>query len=250
MAQVRPLSKPPIQEALIDLVLSGDAVSKDRLQELSTKVLPGGWQEGQIDSVEAEFNSGSSGEMLLLTRPKQFEGFTQRSPDEHRVFQIRPNRLTASHVRSYDSWERLEADAALLLEGFTAQFGPRRIVRMAARFINRIRLPDCDGRGLAALLTRPPLPPEGVETVDLSDFLSQQVLRGLPSGLTANVGIGTSGPLAGEDFTSLVVDVDVFKDCDEDATFQAVDGQLAEIRGVKNALFFGSLQEKALEPYQ
>jgi len=251
MARVRPLVSPPIQEALIDLVLSGNHPSRDELQGLSSRLLRDGWQSAQIDTYQAEFNSGgTSGEMLLKAKPRQFEGFSLASPDGQRVFQLRSGRVTASHIRSYDRWEHLEDDVLTLLAAYVEAFGPRKVVRMAARFINRLQLPDSPGRELSKILTRPPQPPIDVEPEELSDFLSQQVLRGLPGGLTANVGIGTSSSPEGEATDSLVLDVDVFKICDEDATPDAIRGQLKQIRETKNALFFGSLSEEALEPYR
>lgn len=251
MARVMPLSKPPIQEALIDLVIAGPALEKADIQAIAAEVSGEGWVEQQIDTFEAEFNSGGpDGQMHFRTKPTSFEGFSVSSPDSTRVFQVRGDRLTASHVRSYESWESLEADAARLLEAFTRRAGPVTIGRMAARFINSVAIPDQFDGDWSLMLTRPPEAPEGVYGVSPKSFFLRQVLSGLAGGLTANLAIGTGTTEPTSDQTLLLVDVDVFKMCSEPATFAQVQGQLTEIRRAKNALFFGSLHEAALEPYR
>jgi uncharacterized protein (TIGR04255 family) len=75
------------------------------------------------------------------------------------------------------------------------------------------------------------------------------LLSGLGDAAFANYTVGTVAPNAGETNKALLVDIDVFKDCELPPDLPTLLDQLREFREIKNDLFFGTVTEKALESY-
>jgi uncharacterized protein (TIGR04255 family) len=252
MARIRSLSNPPIVEALMDFVFLDASIDEAGLNSVAHAIKGEGWDLQPIRTIEAEIGGSEideEGEPGFRVTSRAFEGFVVRRSDGHVIFQLRADRVTVSHVGSYRQWEDLQADAARIMEAHTSVSGATHIKRLAARFINRVRFPSQDPQAFLSMLSRPPTSPEGVSGSYIEDFLSRKVLKGLPDGITANVSIGTTAPESGDEIKTLVVDVDVFKSCNLPAKIDALSNDLLAIRDVKNRLFFGSLQESALEAY-
>lgn len=253
MARVRRLAKPPISEAVIDLIFKGSQADRSQLEELASALLPNGWKKNQLASVQATFNRveiDGQKSWDLSKSAAEFEGFALGDPAQTKIIQLRPNRLTVSHLKAYTCWEDLEADAQWVCAQFIEKLAPTQIIRVASRFINRLPLPSDDFTAFEDLLERPPARPHKLSTGAVTDFAHQDVIRGIEDGFTAKLMIGTVAPLAGELSNSIVIDTDVFKEQEITATFESALPALGVIHRIKNQLFFESVTERALEPYQ
>jgi len=67
--------------------------------------------------------------------------------------------------------------------------------------------------------------------------------------LAANI-VQALEPALNEQYVSMILDIDVYQRDVSQLTLEAVLGQFAKLREMKNRIFFGSLTEKALALYQ
>src|SRR3546814_15254993 len=83
MASVRHLSKPPIQEAVIDFVFSGSQMERDGLDSLASTFPEELWQRQTITTTTVQAQIGGAEGTLKPKATSAFEGFSRS--EERRV---------------------------------------------------------------------------------------------------------------------------------------------------------------------
>lgn len=255
MAHPRRLSHPPIQEATVDFHLTGaTSVDAGTLARIAESIAQSDWRTSKLNQFRAALGLSATeapgGGFSLQELTRSFEGYVVQDPSGEVVIQIRPDRVTASHVKKYTTWEELVAIGISSLQKHVEFSRASKIDRIGTRYINRLSLPSPGFYAFQEILSNPPKLPDGAQDGFLSDFTLDQVVRRLGSGWDAKVRIGTVIPLPGETQNGLLVDVDVFKAVDMGPIIAQDDSVLIEARRLKNDLFFGALTEEALEVYQ
>ncbi len=248
MARERHLANAPITEAIVDFVFE-KSMESDQLRELGRQEAGQrpGWVFGELNNVETTINL-TSGEQFKQTQA--FEGVRLQSQDEETsggvVFQYRTNRATISHVGNYDEWSALERDGLEGAAAYAAALGDENIKRMGVRFINFLSLsaPICE------LVSEPPTPMRG--DWSLKDFMGRRVYQdevGHRISVTLATVTKRSVVEPGPGNKGLMLDIDVVKECSLRLHSDEMLEALKELRKIKNAVFFGMLQEAALEGY-
>jgi uncharacterized protein (TIGR04255 family) len=123
---------------------------------------------------------------------------------------------------------------------------PLEVLRLGVRFINRITLPAGEVR-LENYLRVPPQPPREMD-LPLVNFFHHDSLMvtGHPYGV--NIVKTVQPPQgSGSDGGGLILDIDVFTTKPFEQTANAIDKHLAEMRWLKNKVFYSSFTEGALE---
>lgn len=246
MARVRHLSKPPIQEAVIDFVFSGSHMERGGLDSLASTFPRELWKRQTITTTTVQAQIGGAEGALEPKATSAFEGFSMRELSGSRIVQLREDRLTVSRVVSYQRWEDLVSDAATNFDRFVAAGNPTRVTRVAARFVNRIPM------HLGAfddLLAIPPQVLPELPDARVTDFLRRHVIQGLELDFSATLTVATVIPLPNESSNALLIDIDVSKQVDLPPVFSEFDTYLNVVRSIKNSIFFGSVTERALEPF-
>lgn len=246
MARVRHLNKPPIQEAVIDFVFSGSQMERDGLDSLASTFPKEHWQRQTITTTTVQAQIGGAEGALEPKATSAFEGYSMRELEGSRFVQLREDRLTISRVADYQRWEDLVSDAAKNFGEFVAAGNPTRVTRVAARFVNRI--PMHLGT-FGDLLTIPPQVLPELPDARVSDFIRRHVIQGLELDFASNLTVATVTPLPDETSNALLIDIDVFKQVDLPPIFSEFDPYLNVMRSIKNSIFFGSVTERALEPF-
>lgn len=247
MAQVRHLRNPPIQEAVIDIKTDVALCDQMLLDKIAESLKAPGWRKKTLTTHEAKFSL--DGDESGATLRADFAGYVLEEPNGAVIIQVRKDGVTVSHVRQYAEWDDLEADAEKAFNTFLSFVHPKKLTRVAARYINRIPFPSQDFDDFGQLMMIHPQVPDSLSGAKITDFLHQQVIKEIEGGFTANLTIATIKPLPGENVSSLLVDVDVFKECTIEASFDVAKLYLRQIRDRKNDIFFGIVTEQALEKF-
>lgn len=245
MALRKHLSKPPIQEAILDVGFIGSHLDLDGLDSLATTFPEEKWKKKSITATTFEATIDGKIGAIQPTAVSAFEGYAMVEIVGHRIVQLREDRITCSHVNSYSDWETLESDLASVFLGFVEVGKPARISRIAARFVNRISMHG----SFDQLLTFPPQVLPGLGDAKVTDFLRRQVVRGLANDFEATITIATVTPLPNESSNALLIDIDVYKQVDLPPRLDSFSTDLPTLRSIKNTLFFESVTDFALEPY-
>ncbi len=123
---------------------------------------------------------------------------------------------------------------------------PTEVQRLGLRFINSIAIP---GEGdLAEFLQAPPTPLLEME-LTFTGFLHKDTLAVPGHPYVVNF-IKTIQPAQGGEGAGLILDIDVFTTQPVGTDQVAIERHLAEMRWLKNKIFFGSITPKAMETFK
>lgn len=234
------LSRAPIVEALIDLRIepsSGEvgAALKEAADELAGE-FP---SRSELHSFVAQFQIAPTPGAPVATAQETPQGVILRSIDQKWAAQFRLDGFTVSHLQPYSSWEALLAKVRDLWDRYAAAAKPKKIVRIACRYINRIAIPD----------------DEPFEKTFLTNFTIGPSLPQAVAGYLLRVGL----PFAEHDAIAIltqsiesptsdcILDIDAFSENAQGIEPNSIWEKLEHLRQIKNQLFFGSLTEAAIE---
>jgi|SRR5208282_3999712 len=238
------LNNAPITEAIIDFRVrlpSGFPilVLKEAHAQVSAE-----YPAIEVQQVTQQQFEQRPGQLPKLTaRSQGVLGYRFRSADKKSIVQFRRNGFSFNRLKPYPSWDRVFPEACRLWNIYSMISHPEEISRIAVRFINRLQLP-LPNLEFSDYLAAPPLLPQGVPQ-HLSSFLTRVVIQDPATNLAANVVQALEPPL-NDQYISMILDIDVYQRDVSQLTLEAVLGQFAKLREMKNRIFFGSLTEKAL----
>jgi uncharacterized protein (TIGR04255 family) len=241
------LSKAPIREAVFDIgVEPCPDVTADAFDAFAEKVQREFPDSKPIRTVQAEFDVGGEAPGVR-SKPPQTLGTICWNELKTRAVQARLDGFTVNHVQGYESWDVLRAQAHRLWTDYVAIGRPRKVIRCALRYINRLELPVLVDMS-ANLLTRPEVAAELPQLVD--DFF-MRVLVPFPNGMKASI-TQASEPMAEDDakVRGLILDINAFStrmfNVSDDSLWEEFDA----LRTIKNQCFFSSLKPEMWEAFQ
>lgn len=238
------LDRAPITEAILDIKVEADA--KLEVTETFAKQVAASYPDSSpVHAIEAFF-SVTPGQSGVSGSQSEVIGRICWNADKTRAVQARTNGFTVNHIKHYESWTVLRAQAQPLWEQYIALVKPKQVTRLALRYINRLTLPASGDLG-DHMLTHPRLGPSLPN--EMRNFLMRVEVP-----FTANrVAILTETvvpPQPGADERDLILDVDAVSLKEFDAGDPQLWHELDELRVIKNKCFFGSLQDSTWRRYQ
>ncbi len=240
---VRHLRNPPITEAIFDLRanLPSDVGVSDleKFGEMIRDQYPKKKIRRRFESEHTIEEGGISKEKSNI----QPDGFLFLSEDEKRIVQYRLDGFTYNKLKPYINWDEIFPEVQRVWKHYHELVKPVLITRTAVRYINSIDLPFKEIT-LERYFTCPPKIPEGLPQ-DMTRFLLQTITDDRSSGIKAIVTMNSSPPNK-PDHTTLVLDIDIFKESSwmpGDADCWDV---FKEFRALKNKIFFSYLTEEAI----
>jgi uncharacterized protein (TIGR04255 family) len=232
----------PITEALIDIrVELPSSVTLSTLEALHGEVKDRYPGKKKRVYVEGQF---SAGDEIGATAKQMVMGFAFATENGKQIVQVRLDGFTFSRLRPYGNWIELRDEGRRLWEIYRGAVSPRKITRVAVRYINQIDIP--------------------LRAIDYKDYFrtTPEVSPVLPQALSgffmrlqcpqADFGgllilTQTAVPPISPDMNSVILDLDVFKEGVEMVSDHEVWGLLETLRNRKNEFFEGCITDKARE---
>ena len=152
-------------------------------------------------------------------------------------------RFCYSRLKPYDSWNAFVSTGQRLLDGFVAVQKTDPIVkRIGIRYVNQIKVPlgKCK---LSDILLCAPMDPVDVPDIESREFFYRETSYYGQYGLNATSIKSTQKTQDGNPI--VVVDFDVFDTPNTEMSRMDWPSILERAHGLKNALFFGTVTEKA-----
>lgn len=245
MAGPRRYPNAPITEALIDLrVKMPKGTTVEDLEKIHAAEKSAYPAKKQRRLVSGQMQIG---EAVSASADVKDLGFVFTSKDKKQVFQARLDGFTMSRLAPYESWSVFCEEARRLWNQYCTVVKPEKIVRLAVRYINRLDLP--------------------LPVSELSDYLRTvpEISRDLPQGL-AGYFLNLQIPMedmkstllinetiiepAEPNVVSIVLDIDLYQDCevpqDEDGIWEAFE----RLRTRKNQVFESSITDRTRELFE
>lgn len=244
------LSHAPITEAVIDFrVVAQNSLTVAALEPLVERLAPGYVKKGPIFELLASFAVDPQGERSSDVASQEI-GVRMHSADDHYVAQFQLAGFSLSRLEPYETWDNLFAEAQRLWALYVDTVGPDRIVRVATRFINNLRLPMRPGEDFGVYLTKPPQVPEGLPQ-GLSSFLQRVFLHDPKADIRATLTQALQSLPVGDlpERIPVILDIDVYSLTGFDPNSRELWDCLERLRAFKNLAFYESITEKAVEQY-
>lgn len=242
-----PLAHAPIVEAVIawraraGVLLENDAFRHALGQQLPDYPI---LKDLSLQRVRLQF-----AESVQESRSDTWTGIRAESADKLHIAQLTRDGLLFSRLQPYQSWQQFRTEAIRVWRVYETIARPLEISRLAVRFINRISIATDDLQGEKVLQT-PPQPPRGL-ALNLHSYLHQDTwtVPGYPYTVIIRKTIQTPRESAmGE--AGLILDIDAFT-VEAFAVNEALtENRLAQMRWLKNKVFFSSITPEALEMFQ
>lgn len=248
MNDVEHLERAPIAEAILDwrvepaegITVETFAEAESRLADELPRKRIGTRVEGVFEVREGELLPSDPVEAVQY-------GFLFGSADGKRAAQFRVDGFSAHQLRPYHCWDDLFS-AALNWWSLYAELAlPKRVVRLAARYINRFTLPSYT-EDLEEWLVAPPPIPRDLPQV-LSQFLTRVTIHEAETGNAAHV-TQTMEHNPDEESAVLILDIEAFRAVSVPGDSDRIAETLASLRVFKNQIFFGSVTPRALELFR
>jgi uncharacterized protein (TIGR04255 family) len=241
------LDRAPIREAVLDIkVEPREDLTPEALAPFVENVKADFPDPKPIRTLQAEFDVRGD-EPGVRSGPPQTLGTICWNESKTRAVQGRLDGFTVNHVQGYESWPVLRRQAQELWREYIKVAQPKRVVRCALRYINRLELPVLVDMS-TSLLTRPEV---GGDLPQLVEEFFMRVVVPFPDGRKASL-TQASEPLAedGAKTRGLILDIDAFSTRVFDVGDDALWGELDELRVIKNKCFFSSLKPSTWEAFR
>jgi uncharacterized protein (TIGR04255 family) len=250
MAVMRPLSRPPIREAIVEV--KSELVDFGRLAELRDRLAPRfpvvrPFRLASVALHLPDERRGTEGD----PGAGQQTGWRCESADGAEVVLLRNDGLSYARLASYPGWAGFVDRFLQFWGAYVDVAAPPEISRIALRYVNDLRLPVGGHFDFERFLTSVPRAPQGLAP-EIIDFLVQMTLPGGEPG--QRVAVTQATDTAGRSDRELPVILDI------DASWErtlSVDGDLprhlpealSSLRDLKNRAFFGLVTEELVSAY-
>lgn len=249
MAEVRHLDNAPITEAIIDIrvKLPSEFTTeaflelKNTIGERFPKV-----EERKLFSSLFGFKKGEP--QPPSSKYHGVRGYFFRPEDDKKVAQFRVDGFTFSRLRPYTHWEEMLEEARELWGMYCGIAQPEAIARVAVRYINHINIPlPIDD--LSDYFTASPRIPDNIRGV-ISGFLSKVVVHDQEMGVATNIVQALEKSKKPDKYITVVLDIDSYKLGDFNADNGEIWYILANLRNLKNQIFFNSITDQTVRLFE
>lgn len=249
MARQRHLRNAPITEAAIHFQVNQfSAEFGSASTRLAEKLAPDYYHKGSVDLATLAVSlPAAAGTLPIARTASRSIGARLHSQSEKYVLQVLHHGLTVSRLEPYEDWDRLRDEMRRIWELYREEFHPAAIARIAVRYINTILLTLEPGTRLEKVFTRPPMEPEGMPDL-LSSFLNRCVVEDPASKASVVVTLASQFPTP--NVLPVILDIEAIRQSEFPVAEQSTWDYLETLRALKNAAFFGSLQEEQIHKYE
>lgn len=240
MTTSRHYSRTPITEAIIDFQVElPDGVGLSDLERCQDaaypckKALP-----VSVGPTELEVATSATSRQV---------GFLFASADEKQVFQARSDGFTMHRLAPYEGWEPFRDEARRLWDLYRQTARPRKVARVAVRYINRLDLPVPLVEMKDYLRTCPEVSPDLPQ--GLEEFFMQLNIpqRDIKSTLLLRETVVPAPPSG---VASVVLDIDLFRSDGIPPDDAGIWACLETLRARKNEIFEACITNRTREVIQ
>ncbi len=244
------LTKAPIVEAVIEVSAQAEQPWDEPLitEQLKARLPDYPNVQSQREfrhEVKVELGQKAEGAIQDLG----WKGLRFESADKLQVAQFNRDGFLFSRLQPYDSWEQICSEGLRLWQIYIDLANPAEIHRLGLRFINRMILSQGDEQ-LEDFLQVLPQQPRGLD-LPLAGFFYHDTLGVPGSPYAINIRRTIQPPDKPTDKEiGLILDIDVFTSQPFEVKSGVVERYLAEMRWLKNKVFYGSISPKAMEKFK
>jgi uncharacterized protein (TIGR04255 family) len=235
-------SRAPITEALIDIRAElPDGVTLATLIDVHSSIKADYPMLENFLIVQGQMVAGAS---VGATASQTQVGYIFSSSDQKQIFQARLDGFTFSRLAPYDRWETFRNQAQRLWSIYQLVTKPKRISRLALRYINRLDLPLPFGDFKDYLRTVPEVSPDLPQ--GLSGYFMQLQIpqEDMSAMLILNQALI---PPPTPEVVSVLLDIDLFREIDLPDDYSALWDVLEQLHTRTDQVFEACITDRTRE---
>lgn len=247
------LARAPIVEAVIEVRARAEAPWEERAitEHLKTRlseypnVLSGRAVQFRMEIAQPSVQVAPAAPTEQVVQDMGWRGLRCESADKRHVAQFNRDGFVFSRLAPYESWDQFQREGLRLWQLHKELAQPVEVQRLGLRFINRIAMPqEVPHLQWQDYLETPPRLPRGMD-LSFAGFLHHDTLTvpAYPYGINFTQ---TVQPPQGQEAAGLILDIDVFTTQPFNLDQGVLEQRLAEMRWLKNKVFFGSITQETL----
>src|SRR5579875_1545648 len=242
MVTVQRYSKPPITEAIIDLrVEKAEDLTLAQLEKCREGEETAYPTKESLNLASAQLTLGGQVESFSHSAAVSQIGYKFKSTDGKQIFQVNFEGFTVNWLAPYPGWEALRDEAHRLWNVYREQTRPRKVTRIAVRFINRFDFPGTAVELKEYLLTSPEVSPQLPQ--QLTGFLMQLAIP--QPELKATLLLSeTAVPPPAPNTSSIALDIDLFRSDELPSDDTGIWNLFEDLRRRKNEIFKACITDK------
>lgn len=238
------LAQAPITEAILDIGVAADA-QLDATDAFARRVAERYPEASPVSTMEAVFSMtpGNSG---VAESKSATIGRICWNAEKTRAVQARINGFTVNHVKHYESWDVLRAQAVQMWAEYLNSVHPKRVLRVALRYINRIRI-SAEGELGQYMNTYPSIGPQLPR--EMGNVFMRVEIPFTPNRIAIITQVVSPKGLGASE-RDLIFDVDAVSSMEFEPRDPEIWNEFDKLREIKNQCFFGSVQDHVLRRYR
>jgi uncharacterized protein (TIGR04255 family) len=234
--------RPPITEAVIEL-RSDRALSPRDLERCRDKFKRQYEKVEDLNEIEVVFQENKISHRAVSS------GYKMTAGNAVDLVMLNPLSLATIRLAPYQRWEGLLRSAKENLEALTKIVGRQNFVRIGARFINRIDIPNerlAREKTTDFIVSGIDIPVETSGILNAYYFNAQSERK---DGIKLMIQSGVANPVL-LDHTSILLDIDAFIDADIPTRIDEMWERTELLRRAKNSVFESHITDKCRELFQ
>lgn len=252
MARLRYLKNAPISEALFDIrVKLPKNFDVSKFKSLGTE-LGGNYPIIEEQHLFSGHHHLVHGKHQSSSLRDEVNGYFFKSKDLKDIVQFRRDGFTVNRLHPYTNWDELVQKTKNLWPIYHKVADPEAVTRLAVRYINQLKilLPIAD---FSEYLAVPPVVPSGLPQ-GIATFFNRVTIYYASQDIHANItqSLENVDPIQLNDRNHIVIilDIDVFKQCDLLNNDQEIWPNFDQFHNIKNEIFFNYITEKTAELFE
>ena len=234
MARIRPLSRPPIREAILEFQIAPMVdISIEELEQWEILSTYSALKIKKSSGISFKMNSDLTfGESSAR---QSIEGGVSHDSERNIALQIMRNRLTVNKLAPYTDFDFLKKEAQTFWEQYQRKLNPEKIQRVGLRYINEISLSELPEH----YLLREFVPQGELAAQAIRSYQRYEIRR-----VEQQIG-GLVQIIIENESKRLFIDIDTFSERPYQANDTMVWSESVErLHSLKNELFFSTITEE------
>jgi uncharacterized protein (TIGR04255 family) len=241
MGEPRTLAKPPIREAVLEVLFNYPPTVNLKLLAAYGNMISTKYPIRE-DIISISGNMNLNEEQGGISRARI--GYIFYSSDKKMFVQARLNGFSfALSNKSYTNWGAFKPLAFSELRTFVEFINPTTISRFSLRFINEIQIPsDQDFKQFVNLYSN-----VDIFGLSIRNYISKVELDNFEIGAIAVVSQLLSPPF--DPTINMFLDIDVIMNVSGPVSLEFLSNEFDKLRNFKNRIFFSTLTDRAINSY-
>jgi uncharacterized protein (TIGR04255 family) len=250
MATEGHLRNPPIREAIVEVRILPVSIDgwAQRIRSALGNEFPTINEQRQL-RVSATFAMGSEPPTAKQS-DLGVQSYILQDTSKLIAAQFRNDGFALSVLPPYPGWNKIAPIATHIWSEYLKLAGVVSVKRVGLRFINRVSIPLTPDYDLDQFLRGAPRIPEKLPQV-FQDFIVRVVAVADSEGRLVSIAQSLTPPSSPTSAVDVVIDIDAFSTPEVPSfRIENIAGEFESLRAIKNAAFFGSVTDRALEAYR